>query len=218
MLYFNTLPKILTPDQNGNYILMTNILTRAKLIEELQDNPMLFYKYNIQDGDTPEIIAEKYYDDPYKYWIVLYSNQIMDPIWNWPLNYQQFLEYINDKYATEAQDAGKTPYEYTNTTVYAYQKIFTTTDSFSETSTEKIIPLDLSSYNSLVETTNTYIFRYTEPPYLPNGLTSTVEISKRSVSLFDYEFELNESKREIKVMDKNYVNQMEEQLKTVMSS
>ena len=91
MLYFNTLPKVITPDQNGNYILMTNILTRATLIEELQNNPMLFYTYSIQEGDTPEIISEKYYGDPYKYWIVLYSNQIMDPIWNWPLNYEQFL-------------------------------------------------------------------------------------------------------------------------------
>jgi len=62
MLYFNTLPKIFTPDQNGNYILMTNILTRAKLVEKLQNNPMLFYKYTIQDGDTPEILAEKYYE------------------------------------------------------------------------------------------------------------------------------------------------------------
>jgi hypothetical protein len=210
MLYFNTLPKVLTPDQNGNYILMTNILTRAKLIEELQDNPMLFYTYNIQDGDTPEIIAEKYYDDPYKYWIVLYSNQIMDPIWNWPLNYEQFLDYINSKYATEADDAGKTPYEYTNTTVYAYQQVITTTDSYSEISTEKIIPLDLSTYNSFMETNNTYT--------LPSGLTCSVRNTKRSVSLYDYEYDLNESRREIKVMDKNYVNQMEEQLKTVMSS
>jgi len=210
MLYFNTLPKVLTPDQNGNYILMTNILTRAKLIEELQDNPMLFYKYNIQDGDTPEIVAEKYYDDPYKYWIVLYSNQIMDPVWNWPLNYEQFLTYINSKYATEAEDAEKTPYEYTNTTVYAYQKVITTTDSYSEISTEKIIPLDLATYNSFVETNNTYT--------LPSGLTCSVRTIKRSVSLYDYEFDLNESRREIKVMDKNFVNQMEEQLKTVMSS
>jgi hypothetical protein len=210
MLYFNTLPKVLTPDQNGNYILMTNILTRAKLIEELQDNPMLFYKYNIQDGDTPEIVAEKYYDDPYKYWIVLYSNQIMDPVWNWPLNYEQFLDYINSKYATEADDAGKTPYEYTNTTVYAYQQVITTIDSYSEISTEKIIPLDLSTYNSFMETNNTYT--------LPSGLTCSVRNTKRSVSLYDYEFDLNELKREIKVMDKNYVNQMEEQFKTVMSS
>jgi hypothetical protein len=208
MLYFNTLPKLLTPDQNGNYVLMTNILTRAKLIDELQDNPMLFYKYNIQDGDTPEIIAEKYYDDPYKYWIILYSNQIMDPIWNWPLNYEQFLTYINSKYATEAEDAGKTPYEYTNSTVHAYQKVLTTTDSYSQTSTEKIIPLDESDYNSFMETNDTYT--------LPSGLTCTVHATKRSVSLYDYEFDLNEAKREIKVMDKNYVNQMEEQLKLVM--
>ena len=210
MLYFNTLPKVLTPDQNGNYILMTNILTRAKLIDELQDNPMLFYKYNIQDGDTPEIVAEKYYDDPYKYWIVLYSNQIMDPIWSWPLNYEQFLTYINNKYATEAVDAGKTPYEYTNTTVYAYQEVITTTDSYSETSTEKIIPLDVGTYNSFMETNNTYT--------LPSGLTCSVRATKRSVTLYDYEYDLNESRREIKLMDRNYVNQMEEQFKMVMDS
>lgn len=210
MLYFNTLPKVLTPDQNGNYILMSNILTRATLIEELQDNPMLFYKYNIQDGDTPEIISEKYYGDPYKYWIVLYSNQIMDPVWDWPLNYQQFLDYINNKYATEAEDAGKTPYEYTNTTVHAYEKVITTTDSYSEVSTEKIVPLDEDSYNSFVETNNTYT--------LPSGLTCSVRVTKRSVSLYDYEFNLNEAKREIKIMNNNYVNQMEEQLKTVMGS
>ena len=172
MFYFNTLPKVLTPDQNGNYILMTNILSRATIIEELQNNPMLFYKYNIQDGDTPEIIAEKYYGDPYKYWIVLYSNQIMDPIWNWPLNYEQFLDYINSKYETEAANAGKTPYEYTNSTVYAYQEVITTKDSYSEISTEKIIPLDVSAYNSFVETNNTYT--------LPSGLTCNVHATKRS--------------------------------------
>jgi len=210
MLYFNTLPKVLTPDQNGNYILMTNLMSRATLVEELQNNSMLFYKYNIQDGDTPEIIAEKYYDDAYKYWIVLYSNQILDPIWNWPLPYSQFLDFINNKYATDSAAAGKTPFEYTQTTVYEYEKLITTFDSYSETKTEKIIPLNLASYNSLVESTNTYL--------LPNKLTCTVTITKRSISLYDYEFALNEAKREIKIMNKNYVNQMEQQLKTLMGT
>lgn len=210
MLYFNTLPKILTPDQNGNYIALTNILTRATLVEELQNNPMLFYQYSIQDGDTPEIIAEKYYDDPYKYWIVLYSNQIMDPVWNWPLQYEQFLDYIDNKYATDAMNAGKTPMEYTQTTVHAYEEVITTIDNHSEVSTEKVIPLDLTSYNAFIETNNTYT--------LPSGLTSTVRKTKRAVSLYDYEYELNESKRAIKIMDKNFVNQMEQQLKTVMGT
>jgi predicted PolB exonuclease-like 3'-5' exonuclease len=49
-------------------------------------------------------------------------------------------------------------------------------------------------------------------------LTCSVRATKRSVTLYDYEFDLNEAKREIKIMNNNYVNQMEEQLKTVMGS
>ena len=95
MLYFDTLPKIITADQNGNFIVLTNLLVRAKLLDELQNNPMLFYTYSIQDGDTPEIVADKYYGDPFAFWIILYSNQILDPIWNWPLTYQEFLNFLD---------------------------------------------------------------------------------------------------------------------------
>ena len=218
MLYFNTLPKIFTPDQNGNYILMTNILTRAKLVEKLQNNPMLFYKYSIQDGDTPEILAEKYYDDPFKYWIILYSNQIMDPLWDWPLPYEQFLTYINSKYADEAAALSQTPFEYTNTTVKEYRKIVTTTDNYSETTTTQTISVDFVTYSALSDSEQTF------PIYAPGqsgtiSVTScTVKTTKNLVTLFDYEFNINEAKREIKIMDSRYSNQMEEQFRTLMSA
>lgn len=217
MLYFNTLPKIFTPDQNGNYILMTNILTRAKLVEKLQNNPMLFYKYTIQDGDTPEILAEKYYDDPFRYWIILYSNQIMDPLWDWPLPYEQFLEYINSKYKDDAAFAGQTPFAYTNTVVQEYQKITTTIDNYSETTTVQNTSVDFATYSALPTSEQTF------PIYAPGQsgtvvVTScTVKISKNLLTLFDYEFNLNEAKREIKIMDSKYSDQMEEQFRTLMS-
>jgi hypothetical protein len=88
--------------------------------------------------------------------------------------------------------------------------VIITTDSYSEVSTEKIIPLDEDAYNSFVETNNTYT--------LPSGLTCSVRATKRSVTLYDHEYDLNEAKREIKIMNNNYVNQMEEQLKTVMET
>lgn len=210
MLYFNTLPKIFTPDQNGNYILMTNILTRAKLVEKLQNNPMLFYKYSIQDGDTPEILAEKYYDDPFRYWIILYGNQLMDPLWDWPLPYEQFLSYINSKYADEAAALSQTPFEYTNTTVKEYQKITTTIDNYSQTTTSQIISVDFATYSATNASENTYS--------IPSGSTCTVKISKKLVTIFDYEFNLNEAKREIKIMDVKYSDQMEEQFRTLMSA
>lgn len=209
MLYFSKLPKILTPDQNGNSIVLTNLLARATLLEEFQNNPMLFYQYAIQDGDTPEIIAEKYYDDPYRYWIVLHSNNILDPLWEWPLPYEEFLKYIDSKYAEEAEDADMTPFEYTNTTAYAYQKITKTTNL--DTSTENIIysNLTLADYNSLQLTNETYNI---------GGYNCRIEVSKRIVTIFDHEYEINENRRIIKLLKSSYVGRFEQVFASLMET
>jgi hypothetical protein len=208
MYYFDTLPKIITPDQNGYPILMTNLLARASIVQELINNPMQFYEYAIQEGDTPEIVAEKYYGDPFKYWVVLFSNQILDPIWEWPMPYATFLEYINAKYATEAEVENKTPFEYVNTTVYQYEKVFTTTDKTTDIPTIKKVSITQSEYNSLSETTTTY--------NIPGGTSCIVAITKNIVTLYDFEEDLNESRRQIKLLNSGLLGEMEEQLKLLM--
>ena len=75
MKYFETLPKIVQTE-NFSAQLMTNIMARASVIPSLLTNPLVYYEYDIQDGDTPEIVAQKYYGDSYAYWVVLYTNQI----------------------------------------------------------------------------------------------------------------------------------------------
>jgi len=213
MYYFDTLPKIITPDQNGYPILMTNLLARAALVQELINNPMQFYEYAIQEGDTPEIVADKYYGDPFKYWIVLFSNQILDPIWEWPMPYESFLKYLDSKYATEAAAVGQTPFEYTNTTVYQYKKIITTIDVYTGTETIKEVSITQSDYNTLSESTVTYDIP--DPP-VANGTQCIVSTTKNIVTLYDYEEDLNESKRQIKLLNEFYVSEMEEQLKLLM--
>lgn len=208
MYYFDTLPKIITPDQNGYPILMTNILSRASIVQELLNNPMQFYEYAIQEGDTPEIVAEKYYGDPFKYWVVLFSNQILDPVWEWPMPYASFLKYIDVKYATDAEDANKTPFEYTSTTVYQYKKTITTTDVYTKVETVKEVSITEDDYNSLIETTTTY--------NIPGGTSCVVSITKTIVTLLEYEEQLNESKRQIKLLNGGYVGEMEQQLKLLM--
>jgi hypothetical protein len=213
MLYFDTLPKLLTTDELGYPILLTNILTRAKLVEELQNNPMLFYEYAIQDGDTPEIIAFKYYGDPYKYWIILYSNQILDPIWEWPiLDEQQFLNYLDNKYASDAQAAGKTPFEYVNTTVYSYYKVITTTNLNTDQIDIKKITVDLATYNSITPSVNTYDIK----DQFNSVYNAKIEIGKSISYIIDYEREQNEKRRTIKILNESYSYRMEEQLKYVM--
>ena len=208
MFYFNTLPKIITPDENGNSILLTNLVTRARLIEQLQNNPMLFYEYAIQDGDTPEIIAEKYYGDPFRYWIILLSNELLDPLWDWPLSDAMLLEYIDTKYATEAEDANETPFEYTNTTIYKYEKIITTTNSTSGQQNIVRVSITESQYNALSPSSTTF--------NLPDG-SCTVDITKEQITIFDYEVQSNQNKRQIKILNASYATEFERVFQNVMS-
>ena len=205
MLYFNSMPKILTPDVNGDGILLTNLMTRSELIPSLLNNPMMFYKYDIQDGDTPEIVADKYYGDSYRYWIVLYANQILDPQWNWPLNNQQFDAYLTKKYSSAANNSNVL--SYTQSTIKEYRKTIISIDSSSLTETTDTFVIDETAYNQPTLSSATY--------HLPNSTVSQT-ISKSIVNIYDYELEQNEAKRTINLINKIYVSELEHQFKSLM--
>lgn len=198
MQYFDTLPKFIYTDENGVSSVRTNLLARARIIPENLKNPLLYYTYDVQDGDTPEIIAYKYYGDSNRYWIVLFANEIVDPQWNWPLNRNQFDKYLSDKYGTQN----------IYSTIHHYEKVITQTEQTTGTVTIENITIDQSDYNTLMETKTTYS--------LPTG-SVTVQITKRAVSVYDYENDLNESKRTIRILNSRYVDEIESEFKKLMS-
>ena len=202
MQYFNTLPKLVKTDDKGNSLLLTNILARANLLQNFLSSPAIYYEYDIQDGDTPEIIAHKYYGDVYRYWVVLFANQIMDPQWQWPMSGEVFKSYIDSKYTLA------TPAVNPLTTVHHYEKQIDTLDvSTNITTTNKII-ISLGTYNSLTTGTTNYS--------LATGIVK-VTISKNLINIYNYELQLNEDKRNIKILKNNYVGQLEKQFKSLMS-
>jgi hypothetical protein len=195
MKYFSTLPKIFTSDNNGNSIILTNLLARASVINETFDNTLLYYNYDIQEGDTPEIIAHKYYGDMYRYWIVLISNSIMDPQWDWPMTGVIFQDYVHGKYGTTIGD------------IHHYEKTLTQYDETTLTTTTHTVVISETDYDNLAIGTEFYT--------LPTGIMS-VTTTKRSVDNYNYEFELNESKRNIRLLNRDYVTDFENQFKSLM--
>jgi hypothetical protein len=199
MQYFDTLPKIINIDSTGNSKVMTNLLARASVIPEILKDPLLYYTYDIQEGDTPEIIAHKYYGDSYRYWIVLFANELLDPQWDWPMTSMVFEQYLADKYPS--------------TNVYSeieyYEKVITQYDVNTQTTTVNKVRIDEDVYNGLpVTQTATYT--------LPTGPV-TITTDRNAVSIYDYELSLNEAKRNIKILNSNYVGEMENQLKKLMA-
>ena len=100
MSYFEKFPKIYyDANADGKYKVMTDIISRVKLVDSVKENILNFDYYNVKDGETPEMIAHKYYDDPELHWTILVVNDIIDYYTEWPMSVQKFEEFMKDKYA-----------------------------------------------------------------------------------------------------------------------
>jgi hypothetical protein len=205
MKYFATLPYIIATDPNGNQIAARNLLVRTSIIPQLLNNPSIYYKYDVQEGDTPEIIAGKYYNDPYRYWLILFVNQIFDPQWQWPLNYQNFINYITDKYGSPANAQANT---------WGYEVLVSTTDSLTQNVTTDILNVDYSTYaNTIV---GTEIINLQSSQWNDNASVKIVT-TKQELSYYDWELAENEKRRSINILNSNYAGQIEAKFESLMS-
>ena len=98
-MYFENFP-IIPYDATGTseYKAVTNILRRVGIRAKVKANTMLYDTYDVKNGETPESIAFKLYDDIELHWVILLINNITDRFHDWPMSESQFLQFVNDKY------------------------------------------------------------------------------------------------------------------------
>ena len=98
-MYFANFPFIPYDSVGDNqFKLVTNLMKRVAVRTKIKANTLLFDTYDVREGETPESIADKLYDNPQYHWVVLFVNDITDRYHQWPLSGPQFLQYLNDKY------------------------------------------------------------------------------------------------------------------------
>lgn len=156
-MYFSSLPSILYPFTiNGvdQFVVLKDITVNARFIRDVVSNITLYDTYNIGEGETPEIIAEKFYDNSEYHWVIMLVNERYDYINDFPLPYDRLAQYVTDKYG-----AG-----------------------------------------------NEYISHHYENP--EGWIVNSNAVGAVSVSNFDYEDYINETKRTIKIIDKTLIDQI----------
>ena len=98
-MYFANFPLIVYDSVgDGNFKIVTNLLKRVALRTKVRTNTLLYDTYDVKEGETPEMIADKLYDNPELHWVILYINNITDRYHQWPMNFGQFNAFIDDKY------------------------------------------------------------------------------------------------------------------------
>lgn len=212
--YFSKFPKVYYKlvDNNGSDV-VTNIISRFALEKNLKENTSVYYNYAINDSDTPEIIASKAYDSPERHWIILMLNDIVDPQFDWPLKASEVNEFINVKYSTaeyaNTANTGNTGIQYALTTVHSYYRIETITTSLG-VSKNTTIQIDKSVYDNLTPS-------YGVSNTLSDNTIITIDVTKSSKSYYEYENELNDSKRTIKLLKTEFVSALESELENIFN-
>lgn len=102
MAYFSKFPVVNYPIRDGSafrLVVARNLLRRIALSDGMKGTDSAFIEYNIKDGERPEHIAEKVYGDPSFHWIVLLTNDVIDPYHGWYKSSSTMEDFIQKKHS-----------------------------------------------------------------------------------------------------------------------
>jgi hypothetical protein len=97
MGYFAKFPFV-TRTYGGNSIIGVNLTKRTGILAKYKEDSKYYITYSVQDGETPEIIADRFYDEASYSWIILMYNDIFDVFEEWPMDYNDLVDYCKVKY------------------------------------------------------------------------------------------------------------------------
>lgn len=161
--------------KNNKPAVLTNVTLRFKIQEILRNRSAVYYNYNVKDGDRPDILAYKYYGDASLDWIILLTNNIIDPLYDWPLASLPFEKYIKSKYGSIANAQAR---------VHHYEKILNSqTVLFDGTIIpERKVIVDQSTYNGLSPTLRRVVYDYDYEVDLNNQKSEIKILDRRYVT------------------------------------
>lgn len=101
MPYFSNMPTIDYPvelDGKIKYINARNIVVRAKFLDYVKNSQTTFLDYTIRDGERPETLAHRIYGLAEYHWIILLFNEVINPLFSWPLATKDLELMVRRKY------------------------------------------------------------------------------------------------------------------------
>lgn len=287
--YFKHFPLV----QYGNSVANTvavNLFAKIAFQKNLQLNYEVFHPYTIKEGDRPDTIAYLYYGDSGYDWLVYFSNNIVDPYYDWYMDTETFKRFIASKYGSLTEAKRKIKYFRSNYVEddsmiepSAYESLTTNQKRFWKPltrssgqifkyerkkediiyNTNKVQELLMTYTGNSAFTTGEYVYQQsggmtissaimgvsntthstvsnitgtitpgvslvggtsgaTATVAAVNTLTTSIPVDIQqyftAVSYFDHEDELNEDKKNIRLIDVAYIQSLEAEFKRLLAS
>ena len=189
--YFSSIPNV-DYDINGTepnqFRSVTNIMQRVRFKPSVLENITDYYPYYVREGERPDIVSFNTYGTVAYSYLILLINNIVDPLFDWPLPSRQFENYIIEQYGSVSAAQS------TNKYYYQIVRAEVARTGVSERVPEYKVIVDQTTYNSL-------------------------DASVRSAqNVYDYEVELNDNKRNINIINPDFIQDIDYEVKKTLLS
>ena len=194
MNYFDLYPDVELPSfsdkrrSSFDYIKIKNLFKRGKIRDDIYGSVTAFSKYVILEGERPDTVARKLYDDEQLDWVVLISNNIISVQDEWPMDQYDFERYLDNKYSRE--QLGE---------IHHYE-------------TKEIRKNDIIILQGGLVVDSDFTYNYADP----KGNNKSVN-SAESVSYLKYEIDKNDAKRTINVLKKKYIGTIIDDMRQILT-
>ena len=165
----------------SDYIAVKNLFKKGKIRDDIFQELAFFEKYKIVGNDIPDNVAFEVYRDSKLDWVVLLANNILNIQSEWPLLQDDFDRYLVEKYGD---------YNTLYNGIHHYE-----TSEIKNSQGVTIVPSGL-------EVSSPYTISYYD--YLTSLQVDTGNIAV-PVTNYDYEIKLEDAKRNIFLLKKEYL-------------
>lgn len=100
-MYFKDFPQFLYDFNYGDRVrtsVVVDVTRNVRFKKEILSNIALYDEYDIVDGETPEIISEKFYGTPEYHWVIMIANGKYDYRKDFPLPESVLQKHIKTSY------------------------------------------------------------------------------------------------------------------------
>jgi hypothetical protein len=190
MGYFKYLPDIKYdtkpisyPFSESDFVVAKNFFRRFKVNDDFYSYAVFFRQYQVGDFEKPWQVADLAYSDPELDWMILLTNNIVNPLFDWPMDSYTFRKYLEGKYAD--------PYG----TIKHYE-------TYEHKDTAGVV---VQKAGLIVDES----FYYGSHKFYDSRLGTAVTLSgvtlAKPVTIFEWEEQQNEKSREIYLLKPEYV-------------
>lgn len=201
-MYFSLLPDvqydtkpIKYPFSESDYTIAKNFFRRYTIDQDVFGYATFYNQYTIQDGVKIEEIARLYYGNVLYDWVVILTNNFINPSFSLPLDSYTLNKFIEEKYGDEMYDI----HHYETIEIQSSQQI----DG---------IPVTVLNGGNIVDNNfHTSTFTYWDGTEYINVNPGS---ASKAVTNYDYETGENEKKRELYILKRGFLTRFVDEFKS----